>query len=208
MSISGEVRVPDAELIMAKGDVMASEHSLQSDELTPEKCLLRLFRCMKGAEQEDLILGALQTLGESCRFDPLYRYYRPEAIQEELRDPDLDGRLMQVWPGEWPGQQIVELDNLGDAGEWLARVMGEPISEVLFGSAWNDEAMASSMAEDYLQEMRKQDYPLPSDFGDDPQYDGWIEDDEAQVRADFVAFLRHWRERVLIALGKQNPLTP
>jgi hypothetical protein len=158
---------------------------------------------MKDGEKENLIMQALQALGERCSFHPNYKKLSPESIQAELED-DIDARLEGTWPGSWPGQQVVELDNVGDAGLWLSDILPAPASEVLFGIDQNDEDLAESMTEDYLQLIRSRGFPLPSDFGDDPVGEGWTDEDEAQVRADFLAFLQHWRERVLVGLEKQN----
>ena len=184
---------------------MSDQKPSPSDAENPETVVLRLFRCMEQREQGRLIRAALEILGERCSFDPLYHQFQPEAIQQELDNEDLDSRMMAVWPGGWPGQEIVELDNVGDPGAWLEEVIGNPISEVLFGLPLNADSEAAMIADDYLRTIRAQDFPLPSDFGDEPTRGGWTPDDEAQVRADFAAFFRHWRERVLQSLEKQNP---
>jgi len=171
-------------------------------DLVPETSLLRLFRCMNAEEQEALIRNALQALGERCSLNPNYARYSPEAIQEELQDENLDGRLMHAWPGGWPGQQVVELDNVGDPGDWLEQRF-ENVVACLFGFE-DDQSLIECLVFDYLREMRDKGIDLPSDFGDEPNPDGWTADDENQVRAEFAAFLRHWRERILKTLEKQN----
>ena len=116
--------------------------------------------------------------------------------------------LSRVWPGGWPGQGLVDLDNVGDPGYWLSEKMeAEPISQTLFGWDWNDEATAAMLADDYLRMIRELGYPLPSDYDNEAESagDGWTEEDEALVRAEFVAFIKHWRERILTTIEEQNP---
>ena len=171
----------------------------------PETVLLRLFRCMAQGEQERLIRAALELLGGRCSFDPLFRRYPTETIEEELESDDLDARLFAAWPASWPGQQQVELDNLGDPGDWLGTVLGNPVSEILFGLPLIEDGIAAEVTDDYLRKIRAEGFPLPSDFGDSPTRNGWTPEDEAQVQAEFVAFFRHWRECVLQALEQQKP---
>ncbi len=113
---------------------MPEEASPLRETLTPEAVLLRLFRCMKDGEQDNFIKEALYVLGERCSFYPNFTHCRPESLKEEMEDDDLDSRLMSAWPGGWPGQEIVELDNVGDPGAWLAQALDRPTSEVIFGN--------------------------------------------------------------------------
>lgn len=175
------------------------------DGTTPDAILLRLFRCMGQLEQQRLIRAALEILSERCSFDPYYQHLQPEALQQELDGDELDARLMVAWPVDWPGREIVELDNVGDPGAWLDQVISSPISEILFGLPLDEDGIAESLADDYLREIREHGFPLPSDFGDAPTEGGWTPEEEAQVRQEFIAFFRHWRERVLQTLEKQKP---
>lgn len=170
---------------------------------TAEAALLRLFRCMNSDEQEHLVRHSLDTLGERCSLDPHYVHLQPEAIQEELQDENLDGRLMSAWPGGWPGQQIVQLDDVGDPGLWLEEKLSGNMVQCLFGFE-DEQSLVECLAQDYLSEIRGKGLELPSDYGDDPNPEGWTADDENQVRTEFAAFLEHWRERVLVTLEKHN----
>lgn len=114
----------------------------------------------------------------------------------------LDELVFSVWPAAWPGQSLVELDNVGDPGAWLKDFIGEPLAEIVLNHAYDDAAIATELAEQYLSEIRGQGFPLPSDFGDDPYYDGWSEEDFESVQSEFVAFLEHWREEARQAVDK------
>jgi hypothetical protein len=153
---------------------------------------------MKSSEQVRLIEVALEILGVRCSFDPHWKRKSQEALQEELQDADLDERLFSAWPADWPTQELVELDNIGDPGAWLQTEIGERIFEVLFGSV-DYEQVAEHLAQAYLDEIQEQGYPLPSDF--EEGLEDW---EEAKVRQEFVAFFRHWHARVLQVLESQR----
>lgn len=172
--------------------------------LEHESALLRLFRCMTEGEQEGLLFEVLTKLAKRYSFDPTHKRLRPEDLQLELQNDDLDSRMMAVWPGGWPGQEIVELDNLGDPGAWFDINLADPPSEFLFSVPMNYEPIADNLVEPYLSEIVGQGYPVPSDFESNPTHGGWTEEDEDFVRADFVAFFSHWRERILTAIEEQS----
>jgi hypothetical protein len=116
----------------------------------------------------------------------------------------LDARLLRAAPGDWPNRKLVDLDIVGDPGAWLSEVFGEPVGEVLFGWARDDHDNACSMAADYLSEIRKQGYPVPSDFGDDPNSQGWTDEVEQSIQREFLAFVRCWRKRALQELCRET----
>lgn len=182
-----------------------SDNPISSSNNVPsDTVLLRIFHCMTHGEQEELFENALQILGRRNSFDPYYARRRPEDIQFELGSENINDRLMIAWPGEWPGREIVDLDDVGDPGAWLQNLLPEDPIRCLFPPG-NEETIAEVLAEDYLYEIRRAGFELPSDFGDNPNYEGWTEEDEEQVRAEFVAFLKHWRDLILTTLKKQNP---
>lgn len=177
----------------------------QQQQFDAQATVLRLVRCMTIVEQTEMVQLAIEILGKRCSFDPHHKRLSPEDLRHEIENEDLDERLLLAWPGNWPGRSIVELDNLGDPGAWLSEVFGEPILEVLFDCNGADDRQAKYMAQDYLQQIRAQGFPLPSDFDEDPTYDSWTADDERQVQLEFVGFLQRWRQRVLTALEQQTP---
>jgi hypothetical protein len=171
---------------------------------TPEECLHRLVGCMKSSEQAQLLNVALEMLSSRCSFNPFWRLLSQDSLEEELRESDLNQRLIAARPADWPGQEIVDLDFLGDPEFWLGKVLGEQILEVLFGEA-DLELVTEEMAMNYLFELHEQGFPDPSDYNGDPSNEEWSSDFEFIVQQEFVAFLRQWRERVLNALESQNP---
>jgi hypothetical protein len=170
-----------------------------------EQTLLRLFRCLTPTEQEEVLFQILKTLGARCSFNPTYSLSAPETLAEELANDDLDSRLMAARPCIWPGQQIVDLNSVGDPGFWLDAQMGNSQLFELFGIPFQQTNTAEGLAESYLFKIREEGLPLPSDFGNEDVEGDWSDEDEAMVEADFTAFLNHWRERVVSALEKQNP---
>jgi hypothetical protein len=183
---------------------------MNKKEETPsslESIVIRLFHCMTESEGEKLVRIALLMLARRCSLNPHYRLHSAEDRKEELANRDLDSRLAGAWPAEWKGQSLVDLDNMGDPGAWLDNSLGERISEMLFGSAWDDEAHGQGLAESYIEELANLGADLPSDFisPNDGEEDV---DNVAIVEPEFIAFLKAWRERVLETIEKQNRKPP
>lgn len=168
----------------------------------PEADLARLIRCMGESEKDELLLAAVTILGKRCSLDPLHSLNSPEGTREEVEHEELDERIFRAWPGDWPGRELVELDNLGDAGAWLSAHLAD-CDDLIFGSR-DFAPIAASMAQEYLSDIRAEGYPLPSDFDGVPREGLWTPEEEVQVAQDFVYFFWHWRDRVIHALERQN----
>ena len=93
------------------------------------------------------------------------------------------------WPGGWPGQQVVDLDNLGDPGIWLEDRLPE-IEHVLSGEAAEIGEAAAFLTEDYIAAAAEMSFPIPSDFDAD--------EDECRemIEGEFRGFLLEWRRRI------------
>ena len=169
-----------------------------------ELVLLRLFRCMRESQQCELIAFAVAVLSRRS-VDEAHQV--SDAGQQADDVEAAEERVLADWPGDWPERSVVDLDNVGDPGDWLSEILGEPILQVLFGWSWDDVSSANTLAQEFLRTIREAGYPLPSDFDEDSEStgDGWTESDEAQATTEFVGFLRHWRERVMKSIEKQKP---
>jgi len=174
-----------------------------TDEEAQKAVLSRLIACLNEYERTELIGQAFRMLAGRCSFDP-YASSEEQLEEEQLGtgDDDLNWRISCASPSDWPGQEIVELDNLGDPGAWLQDVIAERILDVLFGSAWNDSLYAEEMACSYFNEIMEQGYTLPSDFCEASDEDCGIEEDYLQIQKDFRYFLQAWRENILKAIEK------
>jgi hypothetical protein len=115
---------------------------------------------------------------------------------EDAEWEEIEDRLLQDWPADWPGRSVVDLDNLGDPGAWLRDGVGESWYRVLFADQ-DDERWATELAEFYAENLVASGYPMPSEFGDHPVYGVATEDDRAWFQTEFMGFLSAWRERVL-----------
>jgi hypothetical protein len=62
----------------------------------------------------------------------------------------------------------------------------------------------TGIVHNYLIELRQNGFPLPSDFSNEPTYEGWTVEDETEVAKEFEQFFRQWRERVLQALERRK----
>jgi hypothetical protein len=92
------------------------------------------------------------------------------------------------WPGDWPGRQFVNLDCVGDPGDWLSLELPSE-EEVLTQNPEQDESTAEPLADAYIQKGQELGFPLPTDHGV-PQ-----EKMREVAIADFVGFIREWRRR-------------
>lgn len=103
--------------------------------------------------------------------------------------------LLSFWPGRWPGQGVVDLDNLGDPGIWLDDRM--PLIEgALCGTDIEISKTSAFLAEDYIAAAAEMSFPIPSDFE--------VNDDECRemIKTEFRAFLLEWRRRIETAPRK------
>ena len=101
---------------------------------------------------------------------------------------DLNQSSFPHWPGDWPGRRFVDLDCLGDPGAWLEMELPS-VEEVLSGGPQEDQAMAEYLADAYISMGQELAFPLPTDFDASPQ------EMREDALADFVGFIREWRER-------------
>lgn len=184
-------------------------HTFQSKQIPPEppvdETLLRLIRCLKPSEKISLIRDAFIMLAERCSFDSQYKLMTQEDLERELEEDDLDLRLHGTSPPTWPGQKIVDLDDLGAPGAWIEDMTGGEPFFLLFGG--NDiKIYADDMGIFYLDEIEKQGISLPSDFAKEGEPIEAIQaEEEKQIKLEFLSFLRYWRETILQTLEKQNP---
>ena len=168
-----------------------------------EVFLLRLFRCMTADEQSSVLATGLRTLAMRVCLDPDSRPFDPNALKLEL-GMDMNERLKRACPLSWPGQNLVALDYTGDAGFWLDSVLGDSTIE-WFCDLSSDDENAAELAREYLSTIRKQGYPLPSDFSDSPAgQEDWTDEDEDAAEADFLAFFSYWRHLVISTIVAQN----
>lgn len=111
-----------------------------------------------------------------------------------MNDDELEEKVFARAPMTWPSQSWVELNSVGDPGAWLQRSFGEPIVEVLRDLNDWEQSASQGLAEAYEDTLDNIGFPMPW------QADGQWSDDEIEtcrkeITQEFVAFLRHWRER-------------
>src|SRR5260370_37030643 len=168
-----------------------------------EEFLLRLFRCMTANEQSGVLVTVLRTLALRFCLDPSSRPFDPNALKFE-RGMDMDERLRRACPLSWPGQNLVELDNTGDARAWFEGVLGDSTFE-WFCDLSSDHENATAVAREYLSTIRQGGYPLPSDFSASPVgSEEWSDEDEETVQTEFVAFFFYWRHLVITTIAAQS----
>jgi len=107
-----------------------------------------------------------------------------------MNDFNPEEPVIAHWPADWPGRQVVELDNLGDPGVWIDEQFPE-VEEILLDDGAADPQVAEALAIEYINAMVDLAFPLPTDFGVSE------EDTRNAVIEDFVGFIREWRRRTL-----------
>lgn len=118
------------------------------------------------------------------------------AMSEDVRDT-LDDELWMNMPLHWPGQDVVELDNLGDGHGWMENNLGETPGQSLLDDEGN---LSGVLAEAYLEEVKAHGFQLPSEFDNEGKMETL--DDLAMVQADFRRFLAAWRARAIPLVRK------
>lgn len=82
--------------------------------------------------------------------------------------------------------------------------LGETPAVILQNLPSYEEHLSRSLAEDYLRAINEQGMDMPWTFGDDPSDPKWIAECRTGIQSEFVAFLRHWRERAADLLEQLN----
>lgn len=116
---------------------------------------------------------------------------------------DVADLVMSSWPADWPGRQLVDLDNVGDPGDWLENHVVDPCIEVLIeGDISSDEPLAASLVEDYLAALEANSIEMPWIFCDTPDDAEVISDCREAIRLEFISLLQTWRANVRRKLGQ------
>jgi hypothetical protein len=111
---------------------------------------------------------------------------------------------MSACPVDWAEKKIVELDNVGDYGFFLKEKMEKGISYYILGSSENDPSNAEYLAEEYSDDISEQGFPRYRDFCDkEEEIEEMDEQEKKDTIADFMGFLKTWRERVITTIEKQ-----
>jgi hypothetical protein len=108
-----------------------------------------------------------------------------------MNSRDSEEPIIADWPGDWPGRQVVDLDNVGDPGAWIENNISSP--KELLSADSDDDAEAEALAEAYIAEAERNYFPLPTEFGMTEQ------EMYKAVVADFLGFIREWRRRTIAA---------
>ena len=116
-------------------------------------------------------------------------------------DDDSQWVVISHWPGDWPGRRFVNLDCVGDPGDWLDLQMPSA-AEVVLGAPAGDEEMAEIFADAYLRAGEELGFPVPTDRG--------VSQDATRraAIADFIGFIREWRRREHAARSAVREIKP
>jgi hypothetical protein len=172
-----------------KGDLS----SLNEDE----QRLIRLFRCLDNDARSEMLQRLGKRLMKEAAIDPDISFYQnPEQeARQELQD-EFDERLKRLWPIHCSLLDLKDYD--WDVAENGWQEAGIAVSEVILGSAENDDDYAEMLVEAYLEGARRYDVPLLCEFAD---ADVSLQAAEDEMRQDLnreaLSFIRDWRENVI-----------
>jgi hypothetical protein len=136
-----------------------------------------------------VILRPSQLLWDYDRIGYIEQKRLAEGSAAEIAGFDI---LRQYEPSKWPGQHIVEQDNMGDWGGWLSQFDG-PLQTMFDDGTDEGTALAAGMASAYIEECRSTGYPLPSEFRDDMDVATAEAEDRSAIAAEFRLFLQAWK---------------
>ncbi|WP_417731175.1 hypothetical protein [Rosistilla oblonga] len=107
-----------------------------------------------------------------------------------MNETNSDERTIAHWPSNWPGRQVLDLDNLGDPGIWIEEHI--PFAEeVLLHGTDNDFINAEALADAYIAAACGTYIPLPSEFGASD------EETRTMLIEEFIDFICEWRKQTL-----------
>ena len=98
------------------------------------------------------------------------------------------------WPFDWPGRQIVDLDNVGDPAAWLDEQISDP-EELLSVGPEGDQQLAEELSSAYVSRLDD----IGFDLGIDPDFTE--EQFRTALASEFIGFLQQWRR---LAAQNQN----
>jgi hypothetical protein len=163
-------------------------------ELQVHESMDRLAEVTVDEETHEIVINGVTVRPSEILwdYDRIAYIEQKRAAEDAVAGPPSFDDLREVEPLEWQGRTIVEQDNMGDWGGWLGQFDG-PLQDA-FGDPDDDcTSLADMMAEDYIEECQRGGYPLPADFSDEDR-EVAQEDDRRAVIAEFVGYLRAWKE--------------
>jgi hypothetical protein len=165
-------------------------HQPDPVSLSPgEQRLLRVFRCLPTADQDEVLIRASRLLIRRYPLDP--------------NNPAKDERD-NLFRWQWLDEQLScempfthGIENLdGNATDALESAWPDGFDQALLGSSLYDSQQAEALIEPYLEKMTELDMPRMIDF------DATAEEERKHLMEEFGKFISEWRESVLLALER------
>jgi len=103
-----------------------------------------------------------------------------------MSHPLSDEADLPNWPFDWPGRELVDLDNVGDPSAWLQEQISDP-RELLTHGPEADQQTAEELSSAYVTRL--------DDIGFDLGIDSDFTEEELMTALafEFAGFLREWR---------------
>lgn len=164
--------------------------------------LLRLFRCMDEGERDRTLIEAasslfhwyLSPLGR-WSVDDLLEYLRQKQVPWSVED--VKGHLLSIRPADWPNRRFVDLSVFSDPGAAMAEALPEWFCYTVLGGSVLDDDAARDLVRLYLKRCNDRGVTLPMGCGADDK------DLRSGLRADFLRFIREWRERAIATIEEE-----
>lgn len=191
----------DPEASFGNGPQQTSTNQQRPPGLTDDEWrLVRMYRCMDGAERDDTLIAMCHALMLRYPLWPGEDEEPPDPAQcprIELSPGDWDSLadcLWGTWPNDWPGRQFVELSHTADPGFWIRAVLADGLDRFLLGSSQHDEGSAEWLSELYLLDEDVQFVHRVAG------YEMAWEEMKADATRELIGFLHEWREQVVQGL--------
>ena len=190
---------------MREGGFCMKKSQFTEEQITTkaEMALIRFFHCMDSEEKASLLDNALTSLTKRLSLEENRDSFVNWNLEEELTW-SLEERLLRSFPFDWPNQDLVDLDNVGDPGFWLENFFNGCTLELFLSTLMdvdNLKEVAVDLSEKYITATDEAGYDLGI-----IEFDGGLNAFQEAITKDFANAIEFWHEKVLNILEIQENL--
>jgi hypothetical protein len=175
------------------------------DELPVHEDMDRLAEVTIDEKSHEIVINGVTVRPSEILWDYDRIAYIEHKRATEDAAPGFD-ELREVEPVEWQGRTLVEQDNMGDWGGWLSQFDGS-LQDTFVDPADDCTSLAEMIADVYIAECERAGYQMPAEF-DDEDRDAAHESDREAIVAEFVTYLRTWKEAWVQARRRKQGAQP
>jgi hypothetical protein len=171
------------------------------DNLPLHEAMDRLADVKVNEETNEIIINGVPVRPSRILWDYDRIAYIEHKRAAEEAPPSFD-EIREMEPVDWTGRMIIEQDNMGDWGDWLSQ-FHSPLEDVFADPDDDFAELAEAMADDYISHCESAGYSLPSEF-EDGDAEAARESERAQITAEFIEYLRVWKQAWIQARGHKQ----